>query len=162
MELVLGSCPFPAEGTFLVHGSVRRMWTSASEAARLGMAAGKVGAGTWNGQAGEGQAGEEAMTVYVHKLQGQSRAFFGRTPRSDPWFVLTADTDDELHAFAASLGLTRVMFRPGAQALPQQESVAAHYDVTLGERDRAVALGARMITPEEANRMERQRAAGLG
>jgi Protein of unknown function (DUF4031) len=49
------------------------------------------------------------MTVYVHKLAGQSRASFGRTPRSDPWFVLTADTDDELHAFAASLGLTRVM-----------------------------------------------------
>ena len=102
------------------------------------------------------------MTVYVHKLAGQSRAFFGRTPRSDPWFVLTADTDDELHAFAASLGLTRVMFRPGTQALPHQEPVAAHYDVTLGERDRAVALGARMITPEEADSMERQRAAGLG
>lgn len=98
------------------------------------------------------------MTVYVHKLQGQSRAFFGRTPRADPWFVLTADTDDDLHAFAASLGLTRVMFRPGKQALPHQNPVAAHYDVTLGERDRAVALGARVITAEEADRMERLRA----
>jgi hypothetical protein len=101
------------------------------------------------------------MTVYVHKLEGQSRAFFGRTPRGDPWFVLTADTDDELHAFAASLGLTRVMFRPAKQALPRQNPVAAHYDVTLGERDRAVALGARVITAEEADRIERQRA-GLG
>ncbi len=101
------------------------------------------------------------MTVYVHKLEGQSRAFFGRTPRGDPWFVLTADSDDELHAFAASLGLTRVMFRPGTQALPHQNPVAAHYDVTLGERDRAVALGARVITAEEADRIERQRA-GLG
>jgi hypothetical protein len=102
------------------------------------------------------------MAVYVHKLKGQSRAFFGRTARPDPWFVLTADTDDELHAFAASLGLTRVMFRPGKQALPHQVPVAAHYDVTLGERDRAVALGAQPITPEEADRMEQQRASGLG
>jgi hypothetical protein len=101
------------------------------------------------------------MTVYVHKLQGQSRAFFGRTPRGDPWFVLTADTDDELHAFAASLGLTRVMFWPAKQALPHQNPVAAHYDVTLGEHERAVALGARVITAEEADRIERQRA-GLG
>jgi hypothetical protein len=102
------------------------------------------------------------MTVYVHKLQGQGRAFFGRTASPDPWFVLTADTDDELHALAANLGLTRIMFRPGTPALPRQEPVAAHYDVTLGERDRAVALGARPITPQEADRMERQRAAGLG
>jgi hypothetical protein len=102
------------------------------------------------------------MTVYVHKLPGQSRAFFGRTARADPWFVLTADTDDELHSFAASLGLTRVMFRPAKQALPHQDPVAPHYDVTIGERDRAIALGARLITPEEADRMEQQRAAGLG
>ncbi len=83
------------------------------------------------------------MTVYVHKLGGQGRAFFGRTPSPDPWFVLTADTDDELHAFAARLGLTRIMFRPGTPAGPHQEPAAGHYDVTLGERDRAVALGAR-------------------
>ncbi len=102
------------------------------------------------------------MTVYVHKLEGQSRAFFGRTASPDPWFVLTADTDDELHAFAASLGLTGVMFRPGTPAGPHQEPVAAHYDVTPGERDRAVVLGARPITPREADRMERQSAAGLG
>jgi hypothetical protein len=99
------------------------------------------------------------MTVYVHKLEGQG---FGRDPSLDPWFVLTADTDDELHAFAASLGLTRVMFRPGTPAGARQEPVAAHYDLTLGERDRAVELGAQPITPREADRMERQRAAGLG
>jgi Protein of unknown function (DUF4031) len=102
------------------------------------------------------------MTVYVHQLRGQGRAFFGRTASPDPWFVLTADTDDELHAFAASLSLTRVMFRPGTSAGPKQVPVAGHYDVTLGERDRAVALGAQAITPREADRMERQRAAGLG
>jgi hypothetical protein len=102
------------------------------------------------------------MTVYVHKLGGQGRAFFGRTGSQDPWFVLTADTDDELHAFAASLGLTRIMFRPGTPARPHQVPVAAHYDVTLAERDRAVALGAQQITARAADTMERQRAAGLG
>ena len=102
------------------------------------------------------------MTVYVHKLGGQGRAFFGRTPSPDPWFVLTADTDDELHAFAANLGLTTIMFRPGMPAGPHQGPVAGHYDVTRGESDRAVALGARAITPEEADTMERQRAAGMG
>jgi hypothetical protein len=40
--------------------------------------------------------------------------------------------------------------------------VAGHYDVTSGERDRAVALGAQVITPREADRMDRQRAAGPG
>ena len=54
------------------------------------------------------------------------------------------------------------MFRPGQEALPKQEPVAGHYDVTLGERDRAVALGARPITPEEANSMLRHGGAGLG
>jgi hypothetical protein len=90
------------------------------------------------------------MTVYVHKLRGQGRSFFGRSPMPDPWFVLTADTDDELHAFAASLGLTRIMFRPGIPAGPHQVAVAAHYDVTLGERDRAVALGAQPVAPPGA------------
>jgi Protein of unknown function (DUF4031) len=102
------------------------------------------------------------MTVYVHQLQGQGRAFFGRTPSPSPSFVLTAETDDELHTFAASLGLTQIMFRPATPAGPHQAPVAGHYDVTLGERDRAVELGARPITPGEADRMERQRAAGLG
>lgn len=86
------------------------------------------------------------MTVYVQKLRGQGRAFFGRTAAPDPWYVLTADTDDELHAFAANLGLTRIMFRPGTLGGPHQVAVAGHYDVTLGERDQAVALGARPIT----------------
>jgi hypothetical protein len=102
------------------------------------------------------------MTVYLHKLRSQGLGFLGRTPGPDPWFVLTADADDELQAFAASLGLTSAMFRPGKQAAPGQAPVAGRYDVTLGERDRALALGAKAITPREADRMERQRAAGLG
>jgi hypothetical protein len=59
------------------------------------------------------------MTVYVHKMEGQSRALLRgggwrsrRYMPTDPWFVLTADTDDELHALAASLGLTRTCSAP--------------------------------------------------
>lgn len=98
------------------------------------------------------------MTVYVFKPRGQGRALLGRTGNPDPWFSLTADTDDELHAFAAGLGLTRVMFRPGTPAARRQGPTAGHYDLTLGERDRAVMLGAQPITPRDAERMAQQRA----
>lgn len=99
------------------------------------------------------------MAVYVYELPGQRWRPVGL---SDPWFGLTADTDDELHAFAARLGLTRDMFRPGPPAGPQQAPTAGRYDLTQGERDRAVALGGQAISAREASRMERQRAAGLG
>jgi hypothetical protein len=102
------------------------------------------------------------VTVYVHKPRGQGAALFGRTATPDPWFALTADTDDELHAFAAGLGLTRAMFQGGTPAGPGRGPAVGHYDVSLGERDRAVELGARAITPRAADRMERQRAAGRG
>ena len=85
------------------------------------------------------------MTVYVHKIRGQSGLLSGRTP-NDPWFGLTADTEDELHAFAARLGLPRSMFHSGT---PQHVSISGHYDMTMGERNQAVALGARAITPQE-------------
>jgi hypothetical protein len=101
------------------------------------------------------------MTVYVHKPRGQGAALFGRTASPDPWFELTADSEDELHALAAGLGLTRAMFRPAAPAGPRQAPVPAHYDLTRGERGRAVALGAQPITARDAGRMARQREAGL-
>jgi hypothetical protein len=86
------------------------------------------------------------MTVYVYKLPGQSAGFSGRSPMSDPWFGLTADTEDELHDFAARLGLTRVMYQAAAPHEPEQASISGHYDLTEGERDQAVALGAQAIT----------------
>jgi Protein of unknown function (DUF4031) len=89
-------------------------------------------------------AGEDDMTVYVYELPGQRHTLYGISPMSDPWFGLTADTEAELHAFAARLGLSRVMFQPGTAAGPQPAT--GHYDVTEGERDRAVALGAQAIT----------------
>jgi Protein of unknown function (DUF4031) len=101
------------------------------------------------------------MTVYVHKLRGQSALLSGRTS-TDPWFGLAADTEDELHAFAARLGLQRSMFQPGTPIGPQQVPVTGHYDVTEGERDQAVALGAQPVSPREEDKRERRQASGLG
>ncbi|HEY6479209.1 MAG TPA: DUF4031 domain-containing protein [Streptosporangiaceae bacterium] len=100
------------------------------------------------------------MTVYVHKLD-QGGGLFGRTSRPDPWFALTADTDDELHAQAVSLGLTRAMFNPGVPGAPRKPAVAAHYNLTQGEHDRAVAHGAQQISARDAERMARAREGGL-
>ena len=60
------------------------------------------------------------------------------------WCHLTADSAQELHAFAARLGLKRSRFqtKPG-------RPWADHYDVTEGTRRRAVALGAAEITLRE-------------
>jgi Protein of unknown function (DUF4031) len=97
------------------------------------------------------------MAVYVNKLRGQGRLLVGRG--ATPFFGLTADTEDELHAFAARLGIRR---DPSTPVGSQQELVTRHYTLTEGERDRAVELGAQVITAREADKMERQRAAVRG
>jgi hypothetical protein len=52
------------------------------------------------------------------------------------WSHLTADTVDELHAFAAKLGLKRHWYQ-------ERRTVdRCHYDVTEWQRDRAIKLGA--------------------
>lgn len=61
------------------------------------------------------------------------------------WCHLTADTAEELHAFAATLGLRRSRF----QSKPGRPWVD-HYDITEPKRRDAVALGAVEITLEKA------------
>jgi hypothetical protein len=99
------------------------------------------------------------VTVYVYKAKRQERWAAGI---GDPWFELTADTEDELHEFAARLGLPRQGCQPGSPVEPQHVSVSWHYTVTAGEHDRAIELGAHAITPQEATEIEHQRAAELG
>jgi hypothetical protein len=41
------------------------------------------------------------MAAYVNKSRDRSRLLFGRTAPPPPLFGLTADTQDELHVFAA-------------------------------------------------------------
>jgi hypothetical protein len=103
---------------------------------------------------------EDDVTVYAYKTRRQGN--FWTRSMADPWYDLTADTEDELHAFAGRLGLPRQGFQPGPLVGVQQVSISWHYTVTAGERDRAIALGARAITPAEVTRIEQQRASRLG
>lgn len=66
------------------------------------------------------------MSVYI---DSEGIYWKGRT-----WCHLVADSLDELHSFAAQLGLQRKWF--------QSKSFYPHYDVTLSVRDRAIQLGA--------------------
>ena len=68
------------------------------------------------------------MTVYVDDAIWQWQ---GRK-----WCHLLADDIDELHRFAAALGLQRISY----QGPPKTPS--PHYDLTAFERRRAIALGA--------------------
>lgn len=54
------------------------------------------------------------------------------------WCHLLADSIDELHRFAAALGLHRTSYQG-----PPKTS-APHYDLTSYEQRRAIALGARL------------------
>ena len=103
------------------------------------------------------------MTVYVYRLRGsypfgQSRSIRSYEPA---WFGLTADTEDELHPFAEDIGLYRHFYRPrtvGAEKLP----LVGHYDIDEGERDRAVAMGAKPVTARRHAKMLRKRVRQLG
>lgn len=58
--------------------------------------------------------------------------------RGRRWAHLMADTLDELHAFAARLGIPRHAF--------QDKTSGAHYDVPADLRERALVLGAIAIS----------------
>jgi hypothetical protein len=88
------------------------------------------------------------MSVYVDDWN-QTATVRGITSR---WSHMTADSADELHAFAARLGIPRRAFqtKPGKPAFD-------HYDVTEELRERAVDLGAIPLTWREAARQRRMR-----
>lgn len=67
------------------------------------------------------------MAVYVDRLRDWGW-------RLGPSCHLIADTNEELHAFAARLGLRRTWFQPAASG--------PHYDLTAGRRALALRLGA--------------------
>lgn len=64
------------------------------------------------------------------------------------WFHLTADSLDELHAFAVRIGLPARAFHRGARH--------PHYDVTAAQRLSALRSGARAVSPREVVRIARQ------
>ena len=78
--------------------------------------------------------------------------------RGRRWCHLTADSEDELHALAAQLGLVRQWFqsKPGR---PWSD----HYDLPEEIRAQAIACGARPLTTREmARRQARLRATHRG
>jgi hypothetical protein len=82
------------------------------------------------------------VTVYVDDM----KARLGRMVMCH----LIADTDEELHAMAALLGVARRWH----QAPPRHES---HYDIALGKRMKAVAAGAVQINQRQAAAMTARR-----
>ena len=79
-----------------------------------------------------------------------------------PLFALSADSEDELHAFVEKLGIRRNPDTPVTPAGFMEESSASHYTLTRGECDRAVALGAQTISARQAGKLEQQRAVMRG
>lgn len=105
------------------------------------------------------------MTVYVDDALIPARV--GRF--ESRWSHLFADTPEELHAFAARLGLRRSWFQdPVVSGKPRARlgSRAAenwHYDVTEAKRRQAIALGAVAVTwRESADIISARYAAGGG
>lgn len=92
------------------------------------------------------------MTVYVD--DAAITATVGKI--SSRWFHLVADDQDELHAFAARLGLRRSWFQDpltktrGLRPAPGSRAAENwHYDVTAGKRLRAIQFGATPVTWRE-------------
>lgn len=85
------------------------------------------------------------MTVYVDDARIQ--ATVGRY--RDRWSHLTADTVEELHAFADRIGLRRTWFQTckstlcgGGRPANRDTCPHWHYDVTESKRAQALASGA--------------------
>lgn len=75
------------------------------------------------------------MTVYVDDMRMKASVPNGARIITARWSHLRADTDEELHAFAALLGLRRSWAQyPGTWK--------SHYDVTDPVRAKAIRLGA--------------------
>lgn len=83
------------------------------------------------------------MTVYVDDM----KAKFGRMVMCH----MLADTDEELHAMAAKIGVARRWWQS-----PEKTS-GSHYDIALSMRAKAVALGAVEITWRQAGAMNSRR-----
>lgn len=66
------------------------------------------------------------MAVYVDNIKAKWR---GKV-----WCHMVADSIDELHEFAISLGLRKAWF--------QDRASYPHYDITLNMRSKALSLGA--------------------
>ena len=88
------------------------------------------------------------MTVYLDDWRQHARL----GPVDDRWSHLVADSDEELHAFAAAMGMRREWFQDKS-GRPHH----AHYDLPERARPEALAGGAVEITWRQLGRMLRDR-----
>lgn len=63
------------------------------------------------------------------------------------WCHMTADTEDELHAFAVRLGLKRAWYQVGGRKA--YHWYLSHYDLVPSKRALAVKLGAQEVSLRE-------------
>lgn len=80
------------------------------------------------------------MAVYVDEVRDWTLIARARGLRHTHWCHLTADTETELHAFAARLGLRRSWFQK-----KNDRDYRWHYDIVPTKRAQAVRLGAQEI-----------------
>ncbi len=99
------------------------------------------------------------MTVYVDDAHIPATIRNGHAAHTSTWCHLFADTQHELHAFAARLGLRRCYFQPGPARGDGSPSPYWHYDLTAGKRQQALRLGARPVTWHQAIQIIRGRRA---
>lgn len=107
------------------------------------------------------------MTVYVDDMLMAADVPNGARTVRGIWSHLIADTPDELHEFAARLGLRRSWFQEpkGFGSLPlNPASLKAqqwHYDVTKAKREQAIRMGAVPVTRQRMSQIIRERHARL-
>lgn len=85
------------------------------------------------------------MTVYIDDMYKFPMGQFRRMKMSH----MIADSDDELHAFAARIGMSREWFQ------------GDHYDVSKAKRDLAIALGAVPISLRQCAAMTALKRRGI-
>ncbi len=68
------------------------------------------------------------------------------------WSHMTADSTEELHVFAARLGLPRRAFQQ-----KRSNPVYDHYDLTEELREKAISLGAVAVGWRDAAKLRRER-----
>jgi hypothetical protein len=101
------------------------------------------------------------MSVYVDELRGYDESQIKAPARryGQQWCHLTGNTEAELHAFAARLGLQRAWYQPGSQR-DGYNWYLSHYDLTPNKRALAVRLGATEVRiRDQAERFRAEREA---
>lgn len=86
------------------------------------------------------------MTVYVDEITNCNPQQNKKWPYKKACHM-TADSEEELHMFAAKLGLKRAWFQN-----KHRNPVMWHYDLTESKRRLAVQLGAKELTWREAGK----------